>query len=211
MTFDEAFQRLIDHEGGHVNNLRVKLQYVNEYATASRSRIGSKDAGGAGIGDSCPHSRGRINLCSAGKLARVRLSISRVRAPSLRQGLVQCALHPDPQRPADGDAGARKEARGHLRGMWRASWRKGWLGFVPTSLQAGPLRDAERCGRIRFWLQVRSLRRGISPGSVRFSSSRGQAGLSQRNVPQQVAQCFGSRTGQVHLAVCELPPTGAPR
>lgn len=211
MTFDEAFQRLIGHEGGYVNNLRTEIQYVNEYAAASRSRIGSKDASGAEVGGSCPHSRGRIGICSAGELARVRLSIAKVRASSLRQGLVQRALHPGPQGPADGGAGTRKETRGHLRRVWRANRRKGRLGFVPASLQAGPLRDAEGCGRISFWLQVRSLRWGIPPSSVRFPSSRGQAGLSQRDVSQQVAQCFGSRTGQVHLVVCKLPPTGAPR
>lgn len=211
MNFEQAFSELLKHEGGYSNDPRGALQYVNEYKSQNRLRIGILDAYVSGVGGSCPNPRCRIHLRSAGQLARVRLSGAGVCAPSLRQGMVQCALHPRPQGVANGVPGAREEARRCLCRVWRSDGCEGRLGPMPASLQTGPLRDVERRGCRRLWFQVRTLRRVVSPGGVRLPSSRRQVGLPQRDVPQQVDQRLGSRVSQVHLAVCQLPPAGASR
>lgn len=210
-SFQRAFEIVVGHEGGYVNDPRAVIEYVNECETENRSRIRSEDAGGAGICGPRPKPRGSIHLRFASQLAQVQLSSAGVRAPSVRQGLVQCALHPRPQGTANGGSGSSEEARGRLRVVWRANRCKGWMGLMPAPLQAGPLRDVEGCGNRSFRRQVRPLRRVVSPSGVRLPSSRGQAWLSKRDVPKQVAQRLGSRAGQVHLAVRQLPPTGAPR
>lgn len=211
LTFDEAFDRLIGHESGYVNNPAVGLQYVNEQSFKDHSRIRGGDAVGAGVGCTRPLPCGRIHLHPANELTRVRLSGARVRAASLCQRPMQRPLHPPPERLVDGGPGSRPQAWRCVRRVRRADRRKGRMGPVSAPLQASQIRDAERRCRCRFRVQVRPLQRIVSSGSFRLSSSRGQAWLAERDVPQQLAQHIVQRAGQVHSSLRQLPQTGAPR
>lgn len=209
MTFDEAFERLIGHEGGYVNHPASHLQYVDGHETQSHSRIRVGDACGAGVGNANAHAASGSGLCSADKFAQIRMSCAWLRKAGLCQGVVQRALHPRQKGPPVGCARAGKKAGWRVRQVWRSNWPKGWMGFVPPPLSAGSLRDVEGCCDSGVWREMRTLPRILSSGGLRLPSPWRQSWIAKRDVLEQVTQCARCGVVKVHSPVRQLPPTGA--
>ncbi len=209
MTFDEAFERLIGHEGGYVNHAMDGLQFANDSSHKSRSRIRVRNAGCVGSGGASTGADGGINLCSTIKLSCVCMSRRRLHAARVCEGTVQRALHPRPKGPAFGGSRAGEKAGWRVRRVRRSHRPQGRMGPVPASLSASSLRDAKGCCGGSVWRQVRALPRLFSPSGLRLSSPRRQGWITQRDVPEQVTQraCLG--VVKVHSPVRQLPPAGA--
>jgi hypothetical protein len=211
MTFDEAFERLIGHEGGYVNHAMDGLQFANESSHKSRSRIRVRNAGCVGSGGASTGADGGINLCSTIKLSCVCMSRRRLHAARVCEGTVQRALHQRAQGPFSGCPCSGEEARGRLRRVRQTDGDEGWVGVVPAALSPSSLRGFERCcgGRVRR--EVRSLRQIVSSIGVRLPSSRRQDQIAQRDVPEQLTECARQGAIEVHPAMRELPSDGAPQ
>lgn len=209
MTFDEAFERLIGHEGGYVNHPASRLQYVDEPRPQSHLRISASNACGIGGRSADTHAAGRSDLRPANKLARVRVPRAGLHETRVCQGPVQRALHPRPKGPAFGGSRAGEKAGWCVRRVRRSHRPQGRMGLVPASLSASSLRDAKGCCGGSVWRQVRALPRLFSPSGLRLSSPRRQGWITQRDVPEQVTQraCLG--VVKVHSPVRQLPPAGA--
>lgn len=211
MTFDEAFERLIGHEGGYVNHPAGWLEYVNESTHESRSRIRVGDAEGASGCAAKPYARSGIDIRSAEELASVRLYRPGLCSPGLCQEPLQRALHTRSGRIASFCSCSSEEARRCLCGVRRADFRQRRLGLVPKALQAGSLRNAQGRSRRGVWFKVRSLRWEVPSRNLRFSSSWRQERISERNALKQVLERACQGIGQVHSSVRQLPQAGASR
>lgn len=209
MEFDKAFERVIGHEGGYVNDPRAALEYVNGSFQKSRSRIQGCHARGIGGGGAGPHTSGGCNIRSADEFAQLRLHGDRVHTPGLRKGDVQRTLHSSSQGSAYGRACASQKTRGRVRGVRKRDGGKGWLGALSTSLPTGPIRDAEGCSHYGIGWQVRQLRRDFPQSGFRFSSSRRQDQFAERDVHKQVSQRACQRASEMRTAVRQLSPFGA--
>ena len=210
-AFQRAFELVIGHEGGYVNDPANGLEYVNGSSHESHSRIRSGHVRGAECGGTDAYAVGSGDLYPACELAQVRMRCAWLRPSSVCEGAVQRSLHPSPQWVAYGRSGASTQAGGRVRAVRRRDWSERRLGTLPAPLPTGAVRDTEGCGHWGVRLKVRALRRFFPSLGVRFPSPWGQAWFSQRDVPQQITQRASQRASQVHPAVRQLPPAGAPR
>lgn len=202
MDFDQAFERLIAHEG---------LKYVNDSEEKIHLRIRSNPDCCPGVGAFSPHAVDCITVHATVQLACVWLQRRWVHAPRLCDGLVQRALHPTTQGASSGRSGAGEEKGGRLLRVRHTVRIKGWMGSVPEALQARSLRNTEGRGYSGIRLKVRRLRRRVSSSGIRLSPSRGQAWVAKRHVPQHILKRAGTRTIEMHAALRQLPQTGAQR
>lgn len=204
MNSDQAFERLLGHEG-----MDVKL--VNESSYASRSRIFRGNVDGIGVRCTGAISAGRRGFHRAYERAELWMLRRRLRSSGLRERPVQRALHPRQARAVSGYATAGAQERGRLCGVWRADRSQRRLGDVPAALPTSALRGAEGCGNRCIRLQVRSLRWSFPSSGVRLSSPRRQAWFAERDVCQQIGQYACEGVVEMHPSVRQLPSPGASR
>lgn len=212
MNFDAAFDKLIGHEGGYVNDPKSEgVKYANEQKSKSHSRIRGGHIRGAGGSGSCLREKGFFNIRSTNQLTKVRLQGVGLRSPCVCKRLVQRPLHQGQEGASIGRAGSRQKARGRVRRMWKADRCERWMGVVSAALQTGSIRGLEGCGYFCTWGQVRPLWRVISQSSVRFSPPWRQGRLSKRDAPKPINANAGKGVGKVQPTVRELSQIGAPR
>lgn len=212
MDFNEAFEKLLGHEGGYADDRRENwIKYVNEYKERSRSRIASDLIGCVAARSTCSHSIGFRDLRQAQVLKKLQMQSGVLRAPSLRQGFMQRALHPRAQGAIFDGATKGAQARRFVRGVRGNHWDKRRMGALSAPLQPGSIRNTERCSSQGLWLQVRALCRPVPPRSFRLSPQGRQARISERYVRSKVDRNNFTRAVEVHFALRQLPQNGAPR
>jgi len=193
-----------------MNSERPCVQYVNDQTIEHCSRNQDADVFRTCFSKRSEVSRSCVNFYDADECAKVRMLRSRVRASSIREGVLQRALYPRQKGASHGRPSTCAETRGHLCNVRGENRHQGWVGALSASLQAGQIRNTKgRSGQgVRFHLRL--LWRIVSPFGVRFSSPWGQIAESEQDVPEQLRRGDRYRAFQVHPALRELSSIGAP-
>lgn len=206
MTFDEAFRRVIGHEGGLEFVDGTKNANVAQTANKSGSHRKRHRKGASQGGD-----RSIVNLRSASQFSGLRVLRSAVLQAGIRGRLLQCPLPASKEGRRHGCACAGQQARWDMRSLRRRFWRKGWLGNVPGPLQSRAICRRQGCRGKRHGWQVPEVLRRVPARRIRLSPHWHQDREPKRDAGEQIGSgdCLGA--GEVHVALRQLPPHGARR
>jgi hypothetical protein len=209
MDFDTAFDRLIGHEGGYVDDPTVVLQYVDASQKKSHSRNGAPALRGDVGSVSCAAPESRGHLYSTGEHEGLRMFGGRVQQARVLKGLLQRALHSGSEGASPRRSRSGKEARRSVLCVRWRNGRQGWVGDVPATLPTSEVHRPEGRRRNRVRGMLHGLWWHVSPGGFRLSPLRRQGGFAECNVCQPINRGCRQRVNEVQAALRELPSTGA--
>jgi hypothetical protein len=202
-AFDQALATVLHHEGGFVNHPRLCLY---THFTKSRYdkliRFRGKNQRGLEDGE-----RPFVETLLPEKQPGLRMLGPKLREQSVRQRLLQCALHTNEEGVGFIHSTPAQSRLKKLRAVRRSGGPQGWLGSLQGALQNATTAHYSRSLHLRARRQMRPLRGDIPACGFRptpYQRGRKIVRPQQRHgrAISQGDRCGG---GEVHPSMCQLP------